>query len=292
MFELSIQDLSNDDMLTNTLQLTPSTDYTVTGIDGLAPPPANVVGASLTSTDGQLINVHRIDVRDIVITVYINNPVEINRIKLYDFLHTKQNVRLCFKNGTRDVIIEGYVENFECDLFSMRQVAQITIKCLDPFFMGTTPQHLELFTTEDKFQFAFKIPDPPQMEFSSRTKLADAQFVYNGHVPTGCEIQIQFDSEYNGIIKITDAVQNKSMSINHHFLYQDIVRINTNPGHKNIAITRNGQTSNLINALVDGSTWLTINRGKNSVVVTTPTNKASINVIRSYMTVYNKYLGV
>lgn len=313
MYQLEIAPLYNGKIdIFNQLILNPNKNYTVASIDGLAPPPANVTGMPLMSTDGQIINVHRIDVRDIVITVYINNPVRENRIALYNVLHTKQNVRLRFSNvnynfgnmsgnavqeeklnrGIRDVYIDGYVENFECDLFSMRQVAQITIKCLDPYFRDTVNRQTILSITNKKFEFSFKIADPPGRYVSERTELSDTQFKYLGDAPTGVEIEMDLKNSFTGAIKITDTVRNKSLSINHTWEFHDTLKINTNPGYRNITLVRKGKSQNLINALVDGSTWISIEPGTNSIAVTTPGNKGQVKTIDAYMSIRNKYLGV
>lgn len=303
MYKLAIAQLDDSSMPTKDgiITLHPSKDYTVAAVDGLAPPPANVVGTPLTSADGQTLNIHRIDARDIVITVYINNPVEKNRLKLYRIAHTKRHVQLNFKNGARDVHINGYIENIECDIFSMRQVAQITIKCLAPYFRDAKETHMVLNDTSQKFKFSFKIKDRPRSIFSNRTDLTDAQFEYQGDVPTGCEMVLKFKRDISDRVRITDTVTNTAMTINFAFKKGDILNINTHTGHKKITYKRGGKTHNLISSLLDGSTWVVLRPGINGIAVTThvldsKTNKYVMTdkakQIDGTLKFRNKYLGV
>ena len=151
MYVVSVENLDDKNIFTNTLVLHPSENYIVTAIEGLAPPPANVTGTVLTSADGQTLNSYRINERNIVLTIYINNPIGTNRLKLYEFLHTKRHVQIMIDSGAREAVISGYVESFECDLFSNRQYAQVSIKCLDPYFEDINSTQTELSTTEKQF---------------------------------------------------------------------------------------------------------------------------------------------
>lgn len=292
MYTVSIEDLNNTNILNNKLLLHPSENYIVTSITGLAPPPSNVVGTAIPATDGQTLNSHRINERDIVLTIYINNPVGTNRVALYKFLSTKRHVQLMIDSGAREAVISGYVESFECDLFSSRQYAQVSIKCLEPYFEDINSTQTELADTEKKFQFAFKIPDPPQTVFSERTSLTDAQFTCLGDVPTGCEIELSFEGDYSGIVMITDTMRNRSMRLKYDFKEDDVLKINTNPGRKSIRLVRDGKTTNLISSLIENSTWITVYRGINGIAVTTPDNSSAISLISGYMAFYNKYMGV
>lgn len=292
MYTVSIEDLNNTNILNNKLLLHPSENYIVTAIEGLAPPPANLAGTALPATDGQLLNSYRINERNIVLTIYINNPISTNRLKLYEFLHTQRHVRVMIDSGARKAVISGYVESFECDLFSSRQYAQVSIKCLEPYFEDINSTQAELSTTEKQFQFAFTIPDPPQIVFSERTSLADTQFTCLGDVPTGCTMELYFSGDYSGIVRIADTVRNTSLRVNYDFKSEDTLKINTNTGWKSVRLVRDGVTTNIITAFVYQSTWTTVYPGTNGITVTTPDDSSAIVLIDGWLTFYNKYMGV
>ena len=108
---------------------------------GGAPAPATNTEAKATlnmtpmvGADGELFNSSRVGTRNIVITVKINGDVETNRLNLYRYFQTKEPVRVFYKNESHNVVIGGYVETVECDMFSNAEQAQISIICPDPYF--------------------------------------------------------------------------------------------------------------------------------------------------------------
>ena len=111
------------------LELTGNPNYTVYKIEGLNPPQATINSSVNTTTDGSSINSVRLENRNIVIYTTIEGDVEANRINLYKYFPVKKTVKLYFSNSSREVYIEGKVELIECDLFSNKQVAQISIIC-------------------------------------------------------------------------------------------------------------------------------------------------------------------
>ena len=91
------------------LKMTNNPRYVITDVDGLYPPEGTINTTQVANTDGSVFNSSRINDRVITITMAINAPAEANRILLYRYFKTKYPVRLYYKNGTRDVYIDGYV---------------------------------------------------------------------------------------------------------------------------------------------------------------------------------------
>lgn len=270
------------------LYLQPNPSYIIALIDGLNPPKANINGTSITNSDGQVLNQSRIDTRNIVITMYINEPVETNRINLYKFFRNKNLIKIYYENGTRKIMTEGYVETFEFDLFAARQAAQISIKCLDPYLKSAEEIYSEMSNTESLFEFPFDLSEMGQVmsEYSSQI---ETHIVSDGEVTTGCIIEIRANGAVTSPITIYESVENKIMKINADMQNGDLITINTNKGNKRISRTRGTVITNLINYLDDSSEWFNIRPGENVLTFSAGTNADLLEITIRH---YDNYLGV
>ena len=141
------------------MELTHNEAYVISNIDGLDPPDAVINTTRNASADGSVYNSSYVDNRVITITLFINGPAETNRINLYRYFKAKYKVRLYYQNGTRNVFIDGYVQNIAIEFFDKKQVAQITIFCPNPFFNGTNDNIVNFETITDLFEFPFSIEE-------------------------------------------------------------------------------------------------------------------------------------
>lgn len=297
MYSLRVRNENDEELI-----LQPNSNYTIGHIEGLNPPPAEISGISLPVSDGQILSNSRIDTRHIVLTIYINNPVETNRIELYKYFRVKRLVRLFFKNGARDLMAEGYVETFEFDLFSMRQAAQISIRCVNPYLLNNIDKTFKLSRASTGFSYPFEIPDPPGESMSERKKVPGViNIENNGDVESGCLIKIIARTDTSSPITIFDEVTRTSMTIAQSLKKSDTLIIDTRSGQRSITYQAAGKSMsvNWVKYLTTGSKWLTINPGKNvfsyqvgTADVNTPTgykNLYSIVIIFSYR---ENFLGV
>ena len=127
------------------LKMTNNPRYVITDVDGLYPPEGTINTTQVANTDGSVFNSSRINDRVITITMAINAPAEANRILLYRYFKTKYPVRLYYKNGTRDVYIDGYVSKFSVEYFEKKQTAQIEITCPMALFRATKGKQYGIF---------------------------------------------------------------------------------------------------------------------------------------------------
>lgn len=231
MFDLSVKNISGD-----VLQLTRNSNYVITGITGLTPVAANINTSTAGINDGVLYNSARLGYRNIVITVHLTNDIEKNRIKLYDFFQTKQFCTLYFSNDSRNVSISGYVETFDCDLFSISETAQISIICPNPYFQSVS-----------------------ETINSIETDIFNA-----GDVPTGMDIVINFIGDVKNPV-IQNTITNEFFRLNSTFVSGDKVTINTHSGEKSVILTHTEVDFNIINAVDDASSWLQLKHGNNEL---------------------------
>lgn len=143
------------------IELTDNPDYTITSIEGLNPPEAVINTSRNANTDGSVYNSSYVGDRQIIITMAINYPAEVNRINLYTYFKTKMPITLFYANDTRNVYIQGYVKAFTVDFFAKKQVAQITIECPKPFFSDVDNDSQILSQVASLFEFPFEINARP-----------------------------------------------------------------------------------------------------------------------------------
>ena len=235
MFDLSIKNITGD-----ILRLTRNNSYAITGVTGLTPVAANINTSAKGINDGETYNSARLGYRNIVITLYFTHDVEKNRIKLYDYFQTKQFCTLYFSNDSRDVCIDGYVETFECDLFSVSETAQISIICPNPYFKSVSET-----VNSSSEETTIIIPN-------------------SGDVPAGMDIVINFTGAVTNPV-IRNAATGEYFRLNREFVSDDVVTVNTRNGEKSVKLTHLGVDFNIINALDAGSSWLQLRRGNNTL---------------------------
>lgn len=273
-----------------TLYLQPSKDYTIESIDGLSPPTATINGTPLVGVDGQTLSNNRIDTRTITINLYINSPAETNRINLYSVFKLKDLIKINFKNGTRNVFAEGYIENFEINLFSIKQTAQITIKCFEPYFKSL-PHYIHIGSNSDLFEYPFEREDNGDImsEYNFDT---DITFNYNGDTETGMEIEITslVEAEIQGPIMIHNPKTQEVFAINKHMESKEKIEIDTNAGKKRVYSYINGISYTRLELLGAGSKWLQIRPGQNTFNIVTKYEE--LEKLEIKITYYEKYLGV
>ena len=91
-------------------------------------------------------------------------------------------------------------------------------------------------------------------------------------------------SAMNPVIYNTETLE--SLKVNISLVRGDVLRINTNRGQKSITLTRNGITTNVINDLVPGSTWLQLAPGENTLLYSADMTAENLIVNIEYSTLY------
>ena len=256
MYELSVKNASGD-----VLNISTSEDYIVYKIDGLTPPSATISTSVNAVDDGSKINNSRLESRNIVIYTTIEGDVEKNRINLYKYFTPKSKVTLMFKNGTRDVTIDGVVELIECDLFTNRQIAQISIICPDPYFRSSESYTESFSDVQSLFSFPFAIAESG-IPLSSISTNVRKSIIYTGDVKAGIIIELFSNGTVVNPI-IYDVLNKTQMALNFTMQESDKLIINTNPNQKSITLVRNGVSTNALGYLIPNSSWLALAAGDN-----------------------------
>lgn len=243
------------------LDFSTSDAYTVYKVDGLTPPKANINVSANTAQDGSTVNSTRLYDRNIVIYLVINGDIEANRIKLYDYFTPKKNITLYFQNGSRNVYIDGIVELIECNIFSSKQTAQISIICPKPYFKDDASFTANFSDISSLFEFPFSIP-VGGIEVSAITNNIRKSIINVGDIETGAIIKLFANGAVSNPV-IYDVLNRTELKLNIDMLPLDTIIINTNVGEKSIKLIRNGVERNAMGYMSPDSTWLTLASGDN-----------------------------
>ena len=271
MYELHIENEFSE-----FLQLTNNPNYDVIAVDGLNPAAANINTAAVSGLDGTRFNSAQIGQRNIVITLNIKQPIEENRINLYQYFRVKHPIRIWYKNDTLSVYIDGYVESFENDFFTKLQKPQISIICPDPFFKSNTETILDFDTVTALFEFPFDIEEEG-IPFSELSEVTTTYF-NAGNVETG--VVITFTATANGVKNPTfyNHKNNTFIGVDVTMQASDVITIDTRLGKKSIKLKRGAAVTSLLNNRLSGSSWVVLEPGVNQISYSADEGQSSLLV--------------
>lgn len=256
MFSLRIGNQKNE-----ILDFTKDDRYAVIAISGLGPPNAIINTTAIALTDGSRFNSSRVNERNIVITIRLRYDVENARLNLYRFFKSKFPCRCYYQNSRRNVFIDGYVESVEIDLFSIQETVQVSIICPDPYFKDLTTTYTSISKIIPRFEFPFSI-DSHGIEFSTSEREKKTDVINRGDVPTGIIMELKA----NGRIlqpRIYNSDTKEMFGLKVDMQLGDLITINTLRGQKSISLLRNGVTTNIMNSIMEKSSWFQLSPGDN-----------------------------
>ncbi len=256
MYELNVKNHKN-----MVLPLTGNPNYTITKIDGLNPPKASLKTTANSTMDGSTINSVRVEQRNIVLYIVIDGDIEANRLELYQYFPLKKTVTLYFKNGSRDVFIDGTVENIECDLFAQRQLAQISIICPKPYFKAIDEIITQFSYVTGAFEFPFDIGETGE-DFGSIIHETRKIISSSSSVETGLIIELYAVNTVKNPV-VYDVLNSTHIALNLTMEQGDRIVINTNPGEKSIKRVRGGFETNVLGHIIRDSEWFLLSAGDN-----------------------------
>lgn len=269
------------------LNLTQNPKYSVTNIEGLTPPQANINTAINANFDGSVFRNSRLTDRNIVITLAIEGNAEANRIELYRYIKAKKQCTIYYRNGRRDVSIVGYVESLNVGIFEQKEIAQVSILCPKPYFADVVQTILDMSATSAMFEFPFSMPDEG-IEFSTLTVATESIVQNLGDVETGAVIIFHATGPASNPA-IYNVDTGESFKVNISMSAGDLVIINTIKGEKGVTSVINGVTTNIINNVEMGSTWLQFESGANTMLYNADSSPENL---QCYITFNNLYEGV
>ena len=245
------------------LELTHNNAYAITSIEGLDPPDATINTTKNANTDGSEFNSSYLDNRQIIITMAINSPAESNRINLYRFFKSKMPVTLFYKNSSRNVYITGYVKKPTIEFFNKKQIAQIVIDCLNPYFINLKNNEETISSIVAQFEFPFAVA-ADGVELSTITE-DPVEALNVGDDETGAKFTIHATGTIENPTLYNETT-NEQMTINVTLTDGEELVINTETRNKSAIIVKpDGTTVNVVGLINPGSTWLKLVPGVNSL---------------------------
>lgn len=283
MYDLTVQNIYGEQ-----LKLTDSDSYVISEIDGLEPPEAVINFTRNVNSDGSIFNNSYLSNRQIIITLAINHPAETNRINLYNYFKNKYPLRLYYSNDTRQVYIDGYCKKNDIQFFGKKQIAQITILCLSPYFLTDSENETDLSNIESFFEFPFEIED--SIEFSEVGEDIEFEVMNNGDVDTGAVFEFHAKGGAVTNPEIYNIDTNEYIKFNLTMSEGDTLVVNTNTKEKGATYyPANASPQSAIGYMAYGSTWLQLKSGASYFGLTASSHSEYLTV---KVTVSDKYEGV
>lgn len=268
--------------LGSTISLTQNeSNYQVVNIDGLNPPEAEVYTSPIANMGGAKYKNSKVQMRNIVITVRIQGDVETNRLYLYRVFRSGQWCKIFYKNGSRDVYIEGYCEKIENNPFTMTEEMQISILCPQPYWKAVKTVYYDVSKELGAFTFPFSI-DSNGVEFGIIENDRIVSVFNSGDVESGIIIRIKASANGVDNLKIIHENTNQYFTLATTLNEGDEVVIDTYKGEKSVMI--NGESA--MNVVGKGSAWFTLLAGDNTFSYTADSSPESVNIVFEFNEMY------
>ena len=281
MFELKLENASG-----NIVNIDDEIKYSVVSVTGLNPPSASLFLSKSPNRKGARHNGSTLNERHVVITIKLLGDVEANRNALYDWIDTEQYIKIRYRNDTKNVYCEGYVEECDFDGFNDNEVVNVAITCANPYWSDLQEIVTDISSVLKQFTFPFSISTP--VAFST-IKSDTTTKIFNSGAETGCRITIKCLGDVNNFVIYNAKDTTQQIKINTTLKKDWIVEIDTNASPKTIkAIKTDGTTENLLKYTGGNTTWLTLKKGVNWFSYSSD-NLLNVEVNVGFT---NKYLGV
>lgn len=284
MYKLVLEDVKG-----NQLTFGMGGAYTISEIEGLAPPKANINLSDMALMDGQHYNSAKVETRTLNIAFAIETDAEQNRLNAYRVLRIKQPIRMYYSSDLRDVYIDGYISEIGVTHFAMKQIVTVSIICPSPYFKSAQEVVNELSAIVSGFHFPFAITEENPIPFSFVQMLSNVTVENLGEVDTGLII-IMYATDTVTNPKIFDYETQDYFGINYTLQAGDQVTINTMSGEKTVTLLRDGEETNLFNYVMEGSKWIQLDGISKSFVY--EVGSGSIGDLSVQFKHFNLYQGV
>lgn len=279
MFELMVKNALGDSLL-----LSPSKCYVIDSVDGLTPAGASVFMSEYAGADGARSTGAKIGVRNVVVSILPQEPVEANRLRLYDFFRAKGAVTVGFANGARNVRVDGIVETCEGSLFEVPQTVTVSILCPQPYWRDAAELVDQLYSVLDNFEFPFAV-DSWGIPFSEIREVLQIPVRNDGETEVGLRVTMTAKGRVVNPV-LYDATRRLHFGLNTELAANDVIILDTRRGSKTVALVHDAVETNLINDMSAGSTWLQLPIGETVIALDADINAELLDVRIHHDTLY------
>lgn len=203
--------------------------FAIVRIDGLDPPMNSVNISTAGNMDGGIFNSARLEPRNIVITAVLYGNIEQSRQELYSIFPQKSSVAVFFKDKNRNLKAVGYVERPACNPFDLRETAQISVICPDPYWHDATETTAELAAFEPvtidntgdastgfSCTVEFSTDNPPSVTLAEASDDLQAAFPFRRNIflqPISSGTPVTFDPDTQKITELVTALADNTSNI-------------------------------------------------------------------------------
>lgn len=281
MYEVILEDAQG-----NKLTFAQNSPFTITDIQGLNPPEADINTSQMALIDGAKFNSAKLQMRTINIAFAIEYKAAKNRVELYKVLRSKQPIRFYYNGQYRNVIIDGYIQSIDIDYFEMKQIVTVAILCPEPYFKEAQAVIDELINIIGAFHFPFCSTEDPELVFGYISNDVGITIENDGDVECGMIITLNARNACSNP-KIFNYVTGDKFGITYSLQAADLVTIDTRQGHKSVTLQRGGSTINLFNYIDQDSVWLQLSPDGDTFVYEVGTgSNADLAVVFSHQNLY------
>ena len=283
MFELKIENANG-----NIVDLNDGDKYEVISVSGLNPPSASIFTAKSPNRKGLKYNGSTLNERIVVIQVKLHGDIEQSRNALYNWADPEQYVKIYYRNETKNVFLEGYVETCEVDMFTDNEIVNVEILCADPYLKDIQEIATEITNLLKHFVFPFAI-NAAGIPFSTLRE-NNATTVFNPGAETGARFILRCNGDVENITIFDDNDVAKQFRINRSFSDGWIVVIDTDGSPKTCrAYQPDGTEINIMRYVGANPTWFSLKKGNNRFGFSAESGMAAVEMSIGFNT---KYLGV
>lgn len=251
----------------------------VTSIRGIGAGDASISTTELASQDGSKFNSARLYERMIYMDMLFfeidTETIEETRLKTYQYFLPKRAVTLEFEMETKTVVITGIVQSNEPDVFNKECGVSISIKCPDPYFYSKSTQTTVFSGIEPLLSSPLSNESltEPLIEMSRILQSTQKVIVYDGDEDVGMIITINATGDV-GDLTIHSALQGKYFTLDSSIIATimgegikagDEIVVDSRRGYKKITLLRDGDITNIRNAMVAPYNWLQMTHGDNVI---------------------------
>lgn len=262
-------------------------DFALIDFTGINPPKANIQIQSIAGFDGATFVNASVNPRNLVLTLQLQGDVEFNRQKLYESFKIKQKGTLIYTSERIQAQIEAYVEALEIPPMSWPVKALISLLCPQPYFEALEDILTDISFIESTFVFPLQLTESG-IEMGIVVPSEAVNLFNPGQLSVGMKIRFTANGEVVNP-KLINTQTLEFIELQTAMLAGDVLSITTEVGKKRIERQRNGETTNLFNTLVLGSTFLQLEEGDNVLYATSDSGSSSLF---TEITFRPKYSGV
>ncbi len=268
---------ASGESLTMDLYSPEKSGFIILKIDGLGPPKADIKRVNISGNYGTEYTSSYVQERNIVFDFRFLEKltIEDTRLESYKYFPIGSQVIIHVITENRDVVITGYIESNEPDIFSKEVSTRISVICPSTYFTSTEINYQVFYGLEPLFEFPFENNSvtEPLIEFALIKTETFGNIFYTGDVPIGLILNLFFTGPASNI-SIYNLTRSEVIQIDTDKVGSilgspiqagDSIHIDTNDDVQTIMAQRDGVRYNILNSVDKRNQWIKIQKGDNVI---------------------------